>query len=87
MSTTVTPPTLAPTAKARANERNNDLFQAHIAAVLDDPDAPPSDPVSVMLPVNDPAGFEEALALAITYAREGYDVDLRHVHARGYRPR
>ena len=86
MSTTA-PSEIAPSAKARAIERNIALFEAHIAAVLDDPDAPPPDPVSVFLPVDDPAGFEEALALAMTYAREGYDVDLRHVHVRGRRPR
>ena len=84
--TTVTPPTLASAAKARAIERNIALFEAHLDAILDDPDAPPPDPVSVMLAANDPAGFVEALALAITFAREGYNVDLRHVHVRGRRP-
>lgn len=71
----------------RSNDRNLDLMQEHVAAILEDPDVPSPDPVTVFLPVDDSVDFEEALALAIAYARDGYDVDLRHVHVRGRRPR
>ena len=76
-TTAVTLPTLTEAERARINDRNNDLPREHIAAVLDDPEAPPPDPVIVFLPANDPVEFEEALALALTYVRDGDDVGLR----------
>src|SRR5262245_37683974 len=61
--------TLSKAEEARINDHNNDLMQEHISAILDDPNALPPDPVTVFLPANDPAGLDEALALALTYAR------------------
>ena len=82
-STASTLPTPTKAAEARSNDRNNDLMQDHTAAMLVDPDGLPPDPVTVFLPASDAVGREEALVLAITYARDGYDVDLRHVHVSG----
>ena len=85
--TTLIKPTLTTSEEARINADNNQLMKLHIAALLDDPEALPPNPVTVFLPANDPTGLEEAVALALTYARDGYDVDLRHVHVRGRRPK
>lgn len=74
--------TISPAVKARAIARNLDLFQDHLDATLGDPDHEPPDPVSVFLPTDDPVGFEENLALALGFACDGYDVDLRQVRAR-----
>jgi hypothetical protein len=43
--------------------------------------------LTVFLPTDDSVGLEEALALALTYARDGYDVDVRHVHVARRKPR
>ena len=78
MSTATVPDVLAAKPSAGANERNLDLLQEHLDALLEE-DAPAPDPVSVFLPAADPEGFADAIALASAFARDGHDVDLRHV--------
>jgi hypothetical protein len=69
------------TSSRSAIERNSDRSLEFLANILEE--STPRDPVSIILPVDDPDEFEEAIALAASFARDGYDVDLRHVRRGG----
>lgn len=69
-------------ATTEAVERNLDLAGDFLRGVLADPEHAPAVPAGaalVLLPADDPDGFEANLAMAAALARRGRNVYLHHV--------
>ncbi|MGH2535165.1 MAG: DUF5647 family protein [Thermomicrobiales bacterium] len=67
-------------------ERNLDLAQGYLLAMLDDParmERVPGGASLVLLPRDEPDGFEANLNIAVALARKGRNVYVRHVERDG----
>ena len=88
MSTVLTTPSAPPADPTRvaAMNRNLNLVSGYLQAMMAAParmDVIPDGASLVLLPRDDRDGFEANLKIAVSLARQGANVYLRHVHADG----